>query len=351
MNKALISFILIFYFFLYSANPSWAISPPQRNKVILKGTIYKTLVKGKKIDVLPETTINSELNLEGDYFSAYLSEKDALKLQVPLGSKLSGFISHIKQKRYAGRDAVIGIHANKLILPDGQTIKLDAQFNTSNAKPVKHISKKVARDVGVMGASALVGAKDALRYGGISTAISTYGISIGVGAGIGLGFGMLGVLQEKGNIRAGDRFSLTTLELESDLNFLEEPPLMAQLLRPFSAKYSGIDLSINRISKHYSQTFGNFLLLDLNLANHSKNKIHVSDFVLSSKKNFQPLFNNALILGKEGFKSVNKDKQDSIKLAFSLSDFNKKDGYKLQLIDPKSSQILVDFDINLSQYL
>jgi len=144
---------------------------------------------------------------------------------------------------------------------------------------------------------------------------------------------------------------VSTLKLKDDFVFLEELPEMSQALKTFTAETYGIKLKIKDVNKMFSSTFGDFLVFDLDIENKTPRSLFTSDFVLVSKRHLSPIFNNPLISSSDGLRSIKKNETESFRLAFSLASVNKKDGYKLQLIDPITEIALVDFEIDLSEYL
>ena len=345
--KAFILILILNIFF--SASAVNAISQP--SQIRLKGFINKSIRKGHRVEVLPETIFNTEFSLEGDYFSGILSEEDAKDLGVPFESKLIGKVTRIKQAKSFNRDGKIEVHVDGLVLPDGDTVKVDAKFESSHEKPIKHFSKEILEHSAELSAGAAVGALDALRYTGLPTAISTYGISVGAGAALGLGLSLIGTSTKKGDEIANNGFSVSTLKLLDDFVFLEELPEISQTLKAFSAETYGVKIDIKDVRKMFSAELGDFLVIDLSLENKNSKTVHASDIILVSKRHLKPIYSNPLITGLEGFKAIKKNKTKNLKLAFSLSKINKKDNYKLHLIDPISEKVVVNLNVDLNKYI
>lgn len=357
MNRKALAFAIILNIFFSDLAANSLVTTNNLSKrkfgnspVLLKGTVRKVVRKGEKINIHPETIFNSEMTMAGDYFSAFITETDAQKLGVPFGSKLIGEVKKSKQAKSFHRDGDLEVHVGHLMLPDGDMVAVDANFESVNQAPVKHVTKALAKEVTTVGASALVGAKDALSYTGIHTAIATHGISVGIGAGLGLGLGLLGAIGKDGEI-ASTNFGTSTLKLKDDFVFLEELPIMAQNLKILSPETYGIDIDVKDIRKLFSAEFGDFLLFDVDLKNNTPKDLFLSDFVLVSKKHIIPLLTNPLISNVEAFDSIKTNHQESCQLAFSLAKVDKKENYKLQLIDPVSEKILVDFKVDFGKYI
>lgn len=349
MKKKATIFALIFNIF-FNASANAVIVGSGQKRISIKGSVRKVVTKGTKIQIHPETTFNSEINLEGDYFSAFISEEDAIKLQVPFGSKLIGTITKIKAAKSLNRDAQLGVHVTELMLPDGDTVEVDANFVSSDIKSIGTKVKIVAKESSKVTASALVGASDAFRYGGLSAAMATNGLSVAAGAGLGLGLGLIGAATQKGDISASG-FGTNTLKLKDDFVFLEELPVMTQSLKPFTPETFGIKLEVKDISKMFSKEYGDFLLFDVDIENKSAKKLFLGDFVLTSKKHIIPVLNNPLITNTQSFKSIRVNEKDSCRLAFSLAKVKENENYKLRLLDPISDKVIVDFDVDIASFI
>lgn len=323
----------------------------RKAKLRLKGTIEKVIKKGERIDVLPETVFNSEISFTGDFVSALISPDDANKLKVPFGSKLIGEVTKVRPAKSMNRDGLIEVQVSELLLPDGQSVAVDAKFKSSGKQQVKKFSKEAAKEISEVLASSAVGAHDAIMFTGLPLAIASSGLSVGIGTGIGMGLGLAHALGKEGDAYANSGFSTNTLKLVDDFVFLEELPIMAENLKPMSPETFGVKLEVNEISKMFSKDFGDFLLFDVALKNMSPEEVFVGDFVLASKKHLIPLMNNPFITNRDIFKGIESNHQESFKLAFSLAKASKKDDYKLQLIDPSTDNILVDFGVDIAKYL
>lgn len=313
--------------------------------------------KGLHIQVVPETIVDTELSLTGDYFSAFLSKNACQIFRVPQRTRLLGQITELNKAKSLGRDAGMKIHVNELMFPDGSTVKVSADFSANEAKQddahpsdIKALAKKLMKHTTNVTASGLVGAVDALQYGGIGAAIATSGITTMAGAGIGLGLGLIGAVKNKGEELISSGFDPVNLKLDSDFAFLEELPLMSQEFEPISAKLMGIDIHVKQISKFKSRDYGEFMLVDIELANNSSKDLFMGDFILSSDRHVLPIFNNPL-LSNGGLNSVDVKDSHTIKLAFSLGSVKKSDKYQLMLLNPVTQEIIANADIDIASYL
>ena len=350
--RRLLSLFLICTTFLW-ANTAIAVNEDLDR---LKAGAEKDQKNDYSLEIKPDTVLNSEINLEGDYFSGILSKDSAALIGAPYGSKIVGHIAEITKARSLQRAASVNINIDGLMYPNGEFIeaqgelKASADKQGSNKNSFKRVSKKLIKNSAEIGASTLVGAVDSIQITGISTAIATEGISAGVGAGIGLGVGLIGALTKKGKQQGNSGYSLVNFEVLEDFKFIGEPPILTQDLESFDAKSFGLDIEVNEISKRRVKDFGEMLELDLTLANHSGRKIFGGDFVLVSDSHPQPLYSNSFI-SADVLNSFDIDETRYIKLAFNLINIDRKDDYKLQLLDAISEKVIVSFDINFKDYL
>ncbi len=313
--------------------------------------------KGLNIQVVPETIVDTELSLTGDYFSAFLSKNACQIFKIPERTRLLGEITQLNKPKSLGIGASLKIHVNELMFPDGSTVKVSADFSSKESMQdddqpsnIKTLARKLIKHSSTITASTLVGALDSIQYGGIGAAMATSGITTMVGAGLGLGLGLAGVVKTKGKELVSSGFDPINLKLDSDFAFLEELPIMSQEFEPISAKLMGIDIHVKQISKFKSRDYGEFMLVDIELANNSPRELFMGDFILSSDRHVLPIFNNPL-LSNAGLDSVSVKNSNVIKLAFSLGSVKKSDKYQLMLLNPVTQEIIANTDIDIASYL
>ena len=335
---------------------------------VMAAPVYKlsvTKLAEAKNDIallaLPETVIDSELSLIGDEFSAELSPITTRALRIPRGSRIIGSLSQLRSERSLGRGATALIDIDRLELPNGTIIPAKAQLELKSKSSATNSALKAGSKIG---ASTLVGAMDALEYGGIATAIMTQGISVGVGAALGLGLGLLGTVTDKGDNLRVDNFNLAELRLVSDFELLEALPEVSaeELDRAefYRAKLDlisermnrntktdttiGLDLKFNDIDKYFSASYGEFILVDFDIDNKTSRQVYPQDFAISSVKHLKPVLSNPLIYS-DGFTAVKPGERRRCKLAFALGDYDRDDDYKLGLLDPKTQQLVTSYDL------
>lgn len=331
--------------------------PRAQAKDLFQLQVSQVETKGLKFKVLPETILDTELSLEGDFFSGYLDEQACKIIRVPERTRILGEVTELKAPSNFKRGAKIRVHVDRLMLHDGTTVKVSADFSSKpsmqdddNPNAAKSLGRKIVRETANLSASTLVGAVDSLQYAGIGTAIATSGISTLVGAGLGLGMGLVGTVGHKGKELISTGFEAINLKLESDFVFLEDLPIMEQPLQLISTELLGIKINVNKISKLYSESYGDYLLLDVELANNSPRELFMGDFVLSSRRHILPVFNNPL-LANQGMIKPEASKSENFTIAFSLGSIKKKDNYQLMLLDPVSQEVIANTEIDISSYL
>lgn len=351
MKKTVYIILLINFFILANG---LVVSADTRQ--IHKLKIEQIETKGIVIQALPETILDTELSLEGDFFSAFLSNNSSRILRVPEGSRLIGKITELNRPKSLGIGANLKIHIDELMLPDGSNVKVSADFsskasmqNDDNPNAAKSFARKVIKDTSNLTASALVGAVDTLQYAGLGAAFATSGISTLAGAGLGLGLGLIGTFTTKGDELIGAGFEPVNLKLDSDFVFLQDLPMLAEKLAPINASLLGVGIKVNKISKQSSKDFGEFLLMDIELTNNGLQDLFMGDFVLSSNRHILPIMHNPL-LTNSSLNIIAREKSQMIKLAFSLGSV-KKDSYQLMMLNPLTQEIIANTNIDISAYL
>lgn len=352
INKTLRLFVLASFFCLSLT------SLPLSAQDIYKSKVEIIEHHGIHLELLPETLVDSNLSLEGDFFSAFLTKPSAELLNVPLGSRLLGKITEVQAPKNFGRSAKLTTHVSELMLPDGSRVKVSADFSSKtntkdDEKPAKtkNFLKKLSKDTTELSAGAMVGAVDAVQFGGISTAIMTSGLSVAAGAALGLGLSLAGVTMRKGDELVSSGFDPINFKLESDFEFLEDlPAYIASKREPVAASLLGIDMRVNKIDKYFSRSYGEFILMDIELKNNGIEKIYFGDFVLSSGRHIMPIYSNPLI-SNEVVAAIDSQGSRQCRLAFSLGDIKKSSDYKLMMINPVTQEIVAYLDVEFAQYI
>jgi|GEM_PF-3033254 len=316
---------------------------------LYKLSISKLAEASSNVDLLlqPETIIDSQLSLEGDEFVAQLSPVTARALKLPRATKLIGHIISFN-------DSGSLIEIDALLLANQQkvaakgSIKLDASTN---------IASSSVRASTELAAATLVGAVDAIEYGGIATALMTNGISVGVGATLGLAAGLTGLANHQVKPLRVDGFQATKMRLVSDLELLEPLPSAEMLdaaeeyrsrLDKISERMAltkprlGLDLKLKDIDTYFSSSYGEFIILEIEIDNKTSRTIYPQDLVVVSSRHLKPVYSNPLIYS-DGLDPVRAGEHRVCKLAYGLGQYDDSHRYQLKLLDPRNDQVLLSY--------
>lgn len=325
---------------------------------IHKAQISEDNLKEVFLKLVPDTLIDEELSIPGDFFSVIVTKPSAQLLQIPTGSRLIGKVLEINKAKSFNRGAFLKSEVNQIMLPDGSLIKahaiLSAQAGMQDMdKPSKEkkLVKTIVKKSSELSASALVGAVDSVQYLGLGTAISTYGISTAIGAGIGLGLGAFGALKADGQEINYNEFDAMNFKLESSFELLEKLPISKdQLKEMMQLNELGIDLKITNIQKEFSRQFGDFLVIKMNITNNTDSSIHLGDFVLGSDLHIKPVLANPLLSSQIMQGLAPKHSTEAV-MAFSLGNYREKENYRVYLLNPLDQTILANTQIKITDYL
>ncbi len=313
--------------------------------------------QGKKITLIPESILDTELLLEGDYFSAWINNDSSITLALPTGSRVIGSISQISKSKSFNRGARINVEVTNILYPDGTLVKASGKLSSSadwqehpDPSPLKNQAVKFVSASSKAIAASMVGAVDTIQYTGLGTAIMTSGLSVAVGAGLGLGLGLFGLARADGQEIVSSGFYAVPFKVDTEIIAATTTASIGQKLEPFNIEQMGINVQVKDIHKLYSKDFGDFLVFNINLTNHSDRKLFLGDFVLSSNNNIIPILNNPLI-SNDGFRSLALEASSNFKISFSLGDLRRAKDYKLMLLDAVTQEIVANTDVDISSFL
>jgi hypothetical protein len=327
-------------------------------KKVYKAQIQEDNLRDIFLKLVPDTLIDADLNIPGDFFSVVVTKPSAQLLQIPAGSRLIGKVVEIKKAKSFNRGGELKSEVEQVMLPDGTLIKAHAILSAEAGmqdmdKPSteKKILKSIVKKSSELTASTMVGAVDSIQYLGLGTAISTHGISTAIGAGIGLGLGAIGALKAKGESIEHSVFSAMNFKLESDFELLEELPFSkGELEKLIQLEELGIDLQIVEMQKHFSKQFGDFVVINMKVTNNSKEDIYLGDFVLGSDLHIKPVLANPL-LSSQSLNKLNPKESIESKIAFSLGEYKEKENYRVYLLNPLDQTIVANTKVQLLDYL
>ncbi|MBS1953511.1 MAG: hypothetical protein JST89_04975 [Cyanobacteria bacterium SZAS-4] len=294
------------------------------------------LPKGTTINLVSLVNINSNVNVKGDEVWVRVGNnvRGPSEVAVPGGWYMHGMVTAAAPPKRGGIDGFVTVQFDKLVSPDRQLeVPFDAHISSKNSK-AKAIAKHLAIDSGHVGLGALGGSILAVQFGGIGTAISTYGISVGVGAAIGGTVGLIGAAKRKGSISAivpGEQMKLVIAQPVSlpgfDGNLIPSAKPIARL--------PGFDVLINKsgFSKDpYGDNRSKLLTLNLTVNNRTPHEYGFSDMrvVSDTEEVYYPdgLLNGGGTLLK---KKVKPNTTENLVVAFDVD--GKQHKYWLVLLD------------------
>ena len=177
-----------------------------------------TVPSGTRIGVTLENGISTATAKPGDsvYFRTSFPITINNKVVIPVGSYLRGEVTDSKRAGHVKGKGELRIRLNTLILPNGYTVDLNAEPNSTDAGGAKTDSEGKITGPGGKGKDAQTIATTTAAGAGIG-AIADGGKGAGIGAGIGGVVGLVAVLLSRGPEAQLPRGSSMDLQLERDL--------------------------------------------------------------------------------------------------------------------------------------
>ncbi len=338
-------FSLIFIFIsAFSYNKVFSQNPPS----VLKGGITTVIQKGEVINVTLNTPINFYFSQSGDKVAFFTNEDITIgeNSYIPRGSRIEGVITNIKEPKGFGQNGSFEISFNEIITPENISIPISATVSTDTQKTSEKTAEILTYDAALIAYGTFHGFVAGIQYGGIPLAITSHGISLLAGAGIGTGAGLIGSAVRKGKIPTAITGTGTPLILKSDLFVLGELPKKRDErweMRDEKKEYKGfrffpppnkdeIKVSISKIRKEHSKTFGNYLILEIDIKNDSQKTINLTDFILINNKDSNLLHADLFLTGTKALKSIRPSEEINASLAFTVKE--KIEDYSLLIVDP-----------------
>lgn len=315
-----------------------------QNAPILKGGITTVIQKGEILNVNLNTPINFYFSEIGDKV-AFFTNEDILigeNSYIPKGSKFEGILTSIKEPKRFGQKGAFEVSFNEITTPDNLSIPISATASTDIQKTSEKITEILTYDAALIAYGTFHGFIAGVQYGGIPLAISSHGISLLAGAGIGAGTGIIGSAVRKGKIPTTYTGSGTPLTLKSNFYILGELP-KKEKGKEKKEEFKGfrffpplnkneIELSLLKINKEHSKTFGDYLVLELKIKNDSPKTISLTDIVLLNKKDSSLLHSDLFLTGTKALQTISPFEELSTSLAFVTSE--KAENYLLIILDP-----------------
>lgn len=177
-----------------------------------------TVPAGTRVGVTLENGISTASAKRGDsvYFRTSFPITINNKVVIPVGSYLRGEVTESKRAGRVKGKGELRIRLNTLVLPNGYTVDLNAEPNSSDAGGTKTDSEGKITGPGGKGKDAETIATTTATGAGIG-AIAGGGKGAGIGAGIGGVAGLAAILFSRGPEAQLPRGSSMDLQLERDL--------------------------------------------------------------------------------------------------------------------------------------
>ena len=347
-------FLLIFIFILdLSYNKVSAQSFP----TVLKGGITTVIQKGEIINAKLNTPINFYFSLLGDKVVFFTNEDIAIgkNSYIPKGSQIEGIITNIKEPKGFGQNGAFEISFNEIITPENISIPISATASTDIQKKSEKVAQILTYDTALIAYGTFHGFVAGIQYGGIPLAIASHGVSLLAGAGIGAGAGLIGSAVRKGKIPTAFTGDSTPVLLKSDLFILGELPKKAAQYGSMGVwekkeEYKGfrfspppnkdeIKVSILKIKKEHSKTFGDYFIFKIKIKNDSQKTINLTDIVLVNNKDSNLLHADLFLTGTKALQSIRPSEELNTSLAFTVQ--GKYEDYSLTVVDPLDGKEIV----------
>lgn len=177
-----------------------------------------TVPAGTRLGVTLENGISTATAKHGDsvYFRTSFPITIDNKVVIPVGSYLRGEVTESKRAGHVKGKGELRIRLNSLVMPNGYTVDLNAEPNSTDAHNTKTDSEGKITGPGGKGKDAETIATTTATGAGIG-AIAGGGKGAGIGAGIGGVAGLAAVLFSRGPEAQLPRGSSMDLLLERDL--------------------------------------------------------------------------------------------------------------------------------------
>lgn len=324
-------------------------------QTVLKGGIRTVVEKGQTVKINFNTPVNFYFTDIGDMIAAFTQEDIYIgdEIYIPRGSRIEGVITNVKSPKHFGLDGAFEIDFNEIVTPSQVSIPIYASVSTDISTTPEKVAGILTYDSALVAYGTFHGLVAGYQYVGLPLAITSHGISLLAGAGIGAGAGLIGSVVRKGNIPQVLTGISRDVVLKSDFVLLGELPKIkeeARSIKHDEQEYKGfrfypsvrkedIGLVINKIKKEHSKTYGNYIILEINLKNNSPKSVSLSNLVLLNKFESQPLHADLFLSGTQMFKTLKSLDEVNISLAFLITD--KIENYSLALIDPLDESEIV----------
>lgn len=323
-----------------------AVSQTDKPSPLLHGSV-QTIPTGTKVDFAVVANINSEISQKGDVIEMQIAGdvKDASgkKVIIPGGWKAIGYVKRSEGSRRLDREGYVEIEFDRIVSPDGQTeVDFPAKVSTKDSL-MKSTAKQLITGSKFVGIGAFAGAQMAYQFGGLGTAISTYGISIGAGAAVGGTIGLVAKLKKKGDIASfypGDVLTLKTAEPIFLPGF--DPTQLPSAQAPPKMQGLNVVLSKHRFNNvPWGDKTARHLTVDIAVRNDTKSTLFCSDICVQSDKMIQPIYPDLGSMSSMG-RSIKPGSSQNVTLTYLVASPK----YKYNLVLYKNKKEVFRVPIN-----
>jgi hypothetical protein len=308
----------------------------------------ESLPEGTLVTVQMSCHLNSQVSRKGDEILGRIAADttNGEHVILPAGWFIHGLVTDVEGRHRLGRAGYVDVEFDKIISPQGDyELPFKAKFSTHDNK-LTAISKIMAVDSGYVGYGALGGAICAVQFGGIGTAIATYGLSVAGGAAIGSTLGLIGSLKRKGDISSIFPGDVITMDVAEPISLPVFDPRL--LVHPVEHVASDIHLSIDKV-KFSKDPLGDrkarLLTVNLTIDNRSPKQLSFDQLMVMSDHSLNPY---PPYLGRSNFsrlkEKVSPQSHTSSELTFSVD--SPKYKYFLVLMDSSRSKELSRLALN-----
>lgn len=237
--------------------------------------------------------LNSQVSHKGDEILGRIAvdTTNGERILLPSGWFIHGMVTNVEGRRRLGRTGYVEVEFDKIESPQGDyELPFKAAFSTRDNK-LKAISKIVAVDSGYVSYGTLGGAVCAVQFGGIGTAIATYGLSIAGGAAIGGTLGLIGGLKRKGDIASIFPGDVITMNVDQPITLPAFDPSLLPSANPSRSTSNNIRLSVSKV-KFSKDPLGDhkarLLTIGLTVDNRSSHELGFDQLVVMSDHSLNP---------------------------------------------------------------
>lgn len=226
----------------------------------------------------PNLKVTSEITQ--DYFVKIYDES----IFIPESTKLTGYISEIKEPKIFNRRGFYKASFNKAICPNGETIFLGDEILSDSINSPYHLLHHFGKTtLGLLGGS-LAGALVSYQAGGLGLTLATHGYSLLAGAAAGGFVGLASSFASKGkkaNVEPGDELYIAPID-EISLNQLKQIKCLNSKSKTLAENINHNEVKVEILNvKQKRDVLGeNAIRVKILFSNNSEERFRLSNFFL-----------------------------------------------------------------------